>query len=230
MAGTDGAGPRILVLEDDDDLRTLLELVLVSDGHDVRSAGEPLAALEAATHFGPDLAILDVRLPGGLDGFAVARRLRLDSDLPIIFLTAAESIEDRLAGFNVGADDYIVKPFAIPELLARVRSLLRRAGIAVAGATEIADLVIDVDRRFVSRAGHEVDLTRIELDLLAALVRQRGQVVSKSSLLAQVWGYDAYDVNLVEVHVGGLRRKLEAHGPRLIHTVRGAGYVLRSEG
>lgn len=229
MGGTDGAPARILVVEDDHDLRVLLELVLTNDGHDVQAHGDPSTAIDSAAAFRPDLAILDVRLPGGPDGFTVARRLRLDSDLPIMFLTAAESIEDRLTGFNVGADDYMVKPFAVPELQARVRSLLRRAGVGRREPTEIADLVVDLDRRYVARAGEEIKLTRIELDLLAVLLRQRGHAVAKSTLLNEVWGYDAYDVNLVEVHVGSLRRKLETNGTRLIHTVRGAGYVFRSE-
>jgi DNA-binding response OmpR family regulator len=146
-------------------------------------------------------------------------------DLPIIFLTARDAVEDRLGGFELGADDYLVKPFALEELLARVRAVLRRTG-RLGAAIEAADIVVDEEAGLAARAGSPLELTATELRLLAYLVRQRGLVLSKHQLLTQVWGYDAYDPNVVEVHISALRRKLEAHGPRILHTVRGLGYRL----
>ncbi len=179
--------------------------------------------------FRPDLAILDVRLPPGTpNGFDLGRLLRRRSDAPLLFLTAADQIEDRLEGFDVGADDYVVKgDFNMAELLARVRALLRRAGRLASGTTEIGDLELDEGSRTVVRGGAKVDLTRTEFDLLAVLARNPDRVFSKVELLSRVWGFDHYDLNLVEVHMSALRHKLEAHGPRLIHTRRGAGYVFQ---
>jgi two-component system OmpR family response regulator len=158
----------------------------------------------------------------------MARLLRRTSGLPILFLTAADSVDDRLAGFQAGADDYLVKPFSMAELLARVQALLRRSGRLSSASWHVGDLVVDDAARMVVRAGVPLELTRTEYDLLTVLVQQIGTVLSKTQLLTQVWGFDAYDTNLVEVHMSALRRKLEAAGPRLVHTVRGAGYVLRA--
>ena len=169
----------------------------------------------------PDLAILDV-LPSG-NGFDLARSLRQQRELPIIFLTARDAVADRVAGLELGADDYLVKPFALEELMARVRAVLRRRG-AIPQVLEVEQLLVDEEHGFAARAGDELALTSTELRLLAFLMRHRGQALSKDQLLTQVWGYDAYDHNLVEVHISALRRKLEARGPRLIHTVRGIGY------
>ena len=185
-----------------------------ADGHGV----------DAIAASAPDLVVLDVGLPG-LDGFALARRLRAVRDLPIVFLTARDAVDDRLTGFSLGADDYLVKPFALEELLARVRAVLRRAG-KLTTAVEVGDLLLDDAAAVATRAGRPLDLTATELRVLSFLVRHRGQVMSKVQIMTQVWGYDAYDPNLVEVHVSALRRKLEAHGPRLIETVRGVGYRL----
>lgn len=143
-------------------------------------------------------------------------------------LTAADTVEERLAGFSAGADDYIVKPFSLAELLARVEALLRRSGRLTSAVRQVADVIIDDGARTVVRDGEPMDLTRTEYDLLAVMAKHPGQVLSKVQLLTHVWGFEAYDVNLVEVHVSSLRRKLEAHGPRLIQTVRGVGYVLRA--
>jgi len=184
------------------------------------TAGDTLAATELE----PDLAVLDVMLPSG-DGFELARALRDARDLPIVFLTARDAVEDRLRGFGLGADDYLVKPFRLEELLARVRAVLRRTG-PIGAAIEAGDVVIDEQAGLAARAGTRLELTATELRLLAYLVRQRGLLLSKHQLLTQVWGYDAYDPNVVEVHVSALRRKLEAHGPRILHTVRGLGYRL----
>ena len=172
----------------------------------------------------PDLVVLDVLLPGG-DGFELARALRTRRDVPVIFLTARDALEDRLAGLELGADDYLVKPFALEELLARVRAVLRRTG-RVSAPLVAGEILVDEETGIASRAGRELALTGTELRLLAYIVRHRGRVLSKHQLLTQVWGYDAYDPNVVEVHISALRRKLEAQGPRVIETVHGLGYRL----
>ncbi len=215
------------MVEDDRPIRSALEVALRGENYEVEARPDARGVSEVAERFRPDLAILDVRLPGGPDGYAAARALRSGSDMPILFLTAADGIDDRLAGFEAGGDDYLAKPFSMAELLARARALLRRAGRLSSAARQVGDLVIDDAARTVVRNGAIVDLTRTEYDLLAVLVQHPGQVLSKVQLLTQVWGFDAYDANLVEVHMSSLRRKLEAHGPRLIQTVRGVGYVLR---
>ena len=219
---------RVLVVEDDDPIRSALDVALRGEGYAVRAEADGTRLHEVADTFRPDLAVLDVRLPVGPNGYSLARMLRVSSDLPLLFLTAADGLGDRLAGFDAGADDYLVKPFSIAELLARVQALLRRAGRLASPVRQVGDVVIDDGARIAVRDGHKLDLTRTEYELLSMLVRHPGQVLSKVQLLAQVWGFDAYDTNLVEVHVSALRRKLEAHGPRTVHTVRGAGYVLRS--
>jgi DNA-binding response OmpR family regulator len=220
-------GVRILVVEDDEAIRASLRAALEVEEYEVEDLahGSEIAAVVA--RFKPDLAILDVRLPRGPNGFALAHALRLGDDLPILFLTAADGLDDRLAGFAAGADDYLIKPFSMAELLARIAALLRRTGRLSPPIWRFDDLVIDDGAHTVERDGAPVELTRTEYDLLAALARRPGQVFSKTQLLAQVWGFEAFDQNLVEVHVSALRRKLEAHGSRLIQTVRGVGYVLR---
>lgn len=220
-------GARVLVVEDDGPVRISLEVALREEGYDVLACLDASTIEQTAEEFRPDLAILDIRLPTGPDGYTAARLLRLKGDMPVIMVTAADTVPERLAGFNAGADDYLVKPFSMAELLARVKALLRRAGRLKSVVRQIDDLIIDDGARTVLRSGNKIDLTRTEYDLLAALVKHPGQVLSKVQLLTQVWGFDAYDVNLVEVHMSSLRRKLEALGPRLIQTVRGVGYVAR---
>ncbi len=220
--------PRVLVLEDDRPIRSALEVALRGEDYEVEARPDARGVQEAAERFRPDLAILDVRLPGGPDGYTAARILRSGSDMPILFLTAADGIDDRLAGFEAGGDDYLAKPFSMAELLARARALLRRAGRLSSAVRQVGDLVVDEGGRSVVRNGAVLDLTRTEYDLLSVLAQHPGQVLSKVQLLTQVWGFDAYDANLVEVHMSSLRRKLEAHGPRVIQTVRGVGYVLRT--
>lgn len=220
--------PRILFVEDDAAVRSAVTAALRGDGYLVsaRPDGRDLDSAIADLH--PDLAILDIRLQVGPDGLALARRLRHGSDIPMIFLTAADDLEDRLAGFDVGADDYLAKPFSLVELLARVRALLRRAGVLESDTWEVDDLVVNEAARSVRRGDRDLELTATEFDLLSVLGRRRGRVTSKDHLLMTVWQFDSYDPNLVEVHVSALRRKLEQDGAsRLVHTVRGAGYVLR---
>jgi two-component system OmpR family response regulator len=216
---------RVLVAEDDPPTLRLLVTILEDDGCKVCAVADGAAALEAAESFHPDLVLLDGGLPG-IGGVEVARRLRQTDNLPIIFVTGADSAEDIRSGFRLGADDYILKPFDPEELSWRVRAVLRRSGHAVAQVWECGDLVVDEGARSVTRAGSPIALTTTEFNLLGVLVRNRTRVVPKGQLLGQVWGYDADD-HLVEVHMSSLRRKLEAHGPRMIHTVRGAGYSLR---
>ena len=217
------ASARVVLVEDESAVRAAVAAALEAEGLSVSTFSdfaEPAEILAAA----PDLAVLDVVLPGG-SGFELARRVRAGRDLPVIFLTARDAVEDRLAGFGLGADDYLVKPFALEELLARVRAVLRRTG-RLGVPLAAGDVLVDEEAGVASRAGHDLGLTSTELRLMAFLLRHRGRVLSKPQLLTQVWGYDAYDPNLVEVHVSSLRRKLEAHGPRVIHTVHGLGYRL----
>jgi two-component system OmpR family response regulator len=219
------ATPRLLFIEDDPSLREAVAVTLRRAGYEVRADpdGSDLAAAVAAFH--PDMAILDVRLPGE-SGFDLARQLKTMAEVPIVFVTAADAIEDRLRGFEVGADDYLVKPFAISELLARVRAVLRRAGRLTSPTYDVCGLLVDEANRTVNRDGVDVPLTKKEFDLLTVLARDAGRVFSKTQLLSLVWGFDGYQNNLVEVHISALRRKLESHGGRLIHTERGEGYVL----
>jgi DNA-binding response OmpR family regulator len=217
----------VLVLEDDVSLRDALEMVLASAGYDVVTISDGTQAADVAGRFRPDLAIIDVFMPFGPDGFEVAGMLRASIGVPVVFVTAADSLEDRLRGFDLGADDYLVKPFAMAELLARAGAVLRRAGRLSSPTREIRDLVIDEAHRMAFRAGKRLDLTPTEFELLCTLAREPGTVFSKVMLLTLVWGFEEFSPNLVEVHMSALRRKLETAGPRLIHTERSKGYVIR---
>lgn len=218
---------RLLIVEDDESLRTAMAAALTSAGYVVEVASDAASAEAVREAFRPDLAILDVRLPGDETGFDIATQIRAESGIAVLFVTAADALEDRLRGFDVGGDDYLVKPFPIAELIARVRAVLRRAGRLTSQTIEVRDLVVDEVANVAYRGGHELDLTPTEFNLLITMAKQPGTVFSKARLLALVWGWQNYQRNLVEVHVSALRRKLEAHGPRLIHTERGRGYVLR---
>ena len=209
-------------------MRTSLEVALRQEGYEVCACPDASGIQRVVDQFRPELAILDVHLGTGPDGYSTARLLRGQSSLPVIMLTAADTVAERLEGFSSGADDYIVKPFSVAELLARIEAVLRRTGRLTSAVRQFADVIIDDSARTVLRAGQELELTRTEFDLLTVMAKHPGQVLSKVQLLTQVWGFDAYDVNLVEVHMSSLRRKLEAHGPRLVQTVRGVGYVLRA--
>ena len=220
------SNPRVLVVDDETSVRQALELAFRSEGFDVRTESDGRELADVTRSFQPDVAILDVRLPVGPDGYAMARMLR-DEDLPVVLLTAADSEQNRLAGFEAGADDHVGKPFSTAELIARTHALLRRTGRLVHKIVEIGDITVDDATRTVTRSGASVELTRTEYDMLLLLARHAGQILSKQQLLIQLWGFDAFDPNVIEVHVCALRRKLEAHGPRVIHTVRSFGYILR---
>ena len=217
---------RVLVVEDENAIRDPLVAALRAAGHEVRGRAGGADFEDVVDTFRPDLAVLDVHLPGGRDGFALARSLSGRSDCAVLMVTARDAVADRIAGFGAGADDYVVKPFAMVEVLARVTAILRRLG-RVPSTVQIADLVVDEGAQVAARAGRPLDLTGTEFRLLVYLAGHRGRILSKTQLLTQVWGYDEYDPNLVEVHVSALRRKIEQHGDRLIHTARGLGYVLR---
>ena len=219
----DSDAVRVLVVEDDAVLRECIADGMLDAGYQVHAApcGSNFAAVVES--FRPDVALLDVMLPGA-SGLALARHLREHTQSAVLFLTARDAVADRLAGFDAGADDYIVKPFVMAELQARTRAVLRRTGKTRSGRLQVADLLVDEDAGQVIRDGEPVPVTATELRLLAYLARNRGRVLSKTQILTQVWGYEAYDPNLVEAYVSGLRKKLEARGGRLIHTVRGVGY------
>jgi len=225
---------RLLVVEDDATLRESLEMFLGGAGFDVRALPDGRTLVETLRGFTPDLAILDVDLGAGLpNGFALARQLRDRGAVPIVFLTAADGLDQRLSGFEVGADDYITKPFSTSELHARIRAVLRRSeraddADAPRRLVTFGDIELDEDARTVVRAGIPIELTRREFDLLLALLENPERVLSRTQLLSMVWGFEDYDANVVEVYVSTVRRKLEQHGPRVIQTVRGVGYVMRA--
>ncbi len=220
---------RILVVEDDDEIAQVLQRSLRMEGYEVKLAADGVQGLEEAHAFLPDLIVLDLGLPR-LDGVDVAKRLRDDGDeVPILMLTARDALESRVEGLDVGADDYLVKPFERQELLARMRALLRRRPPRGMAPLRVADLMLNPDTHEVSRGDRKIDLTQREFELLEYLMRNERLVISRQKLLDEVWGYDPFSItNTIEVFVSNLRRKLEADGePRLLHTVRGAGYVLR---
>ena len=220
------ASARVLVVEDERPIREALHTAYRQAGHDVLALADGNGFEQQVDAFRPDLVVLDVMLPGR-DGFELARTLHARTDAAVLFLTARDDLDDRLRGFAAGADDYVAKPFAVSEVLARSGAALRRLG-RVATTVQVGDLLLDEGAGVASRAELVLDLTATEWRLLLYLAANRGRTLSKTQILTQVWGYDDYDPNLVEVHVSALRRKTEAQGPRLIHTVRGLGYVLRN--
>ncbi len=225
----DARPARVLVVEDDDDIAQVLQRSLRIEGYEVKVAGDGVAALDTYHAFLPDLLVLDLGLPK-LDGIEVAKRLRTDGeDVPILMLTARDALEARVAGLDTGADDYLVKPFERQELLARLRALLRRRPPRGMAPLHVGDLSLNPDTHEVFRGERRIELTQREFELLEYLMRNERLVISRQRLLDEVWGYDPFSItNTIEVFVSNLRRKLEADGePRLLHTVRGAGYVLR---
>jgi two-component system OmpR family response regulator len=225
-------GERLLLVDDEDNLRSMLEAALRHNGFDITSAASGRAALELAASSKPDLVVLDVMLPD-LDGFEVCRRLRADgSRVPVLFLTARDATEDKVRGLTLGGDDYLVKPFSLEELVARVEAVLRRAGLTntPSNVLRCADLELDDDAHRVTRAGEAVSLSPTEFNLLRYLLANQGRVLSKAQILDHVWDYDfGGDGGVVETYIGYLRKKVDAVEPRLIHTLRGVGYTLRLE-
>jgi two-component system response regulator MprA len=220
--------PRVLVVDDDEKITGFLRRALAYEGYQVDVAGGGSAALTQALKSPPDLVVLDVMMPG-LDGLEVCRRLRAGGDVPVLMLTARDGVADRVEGLDAGADDYLAKPFALEELLARLRALLRRREGAAPALLRFADLSLDVASRQAQRADRPIELTTKEFELLSLFLRHPRRVLTRNTIMEQIWGYDFDgESNVIEVYVGHLRQKLEADGePRLIHTVRHAGYVLR---
>ena len=222
--------PHVLVVDDDAKIAAALRRALIYEGYQVEVAPDGVIALARARERMPDLAILDVMMPG-MDGLEVTRRLRAEGDLPILMLTAKDGTADRVRGLDSGADDYLVKPFAYEELLARVRALLRRRAPRTRRTLRYSDVLMDVGTREVRRADQLVSTTAKEFDLLQHFLRNPGQVLRREQLLDAVWGFDfGASSNVVDVYVGYLRQKLEQGGrPRLLQTVRGVGYILKEE-
>lgn len=229
----DGAPVRVLVVDDESDLTEVLGRALRYEGWEVRTAADGATALGTARDFLPDAVVLDWMLPD-MDGLAVLRELRTRSPgVCVLFLTARDAVEDRIAGITAGGDDYVTKPFSLEEVLARLRGLMRRAGMTGApGGSRMAagDLIMDEEGREVSRAGVPIELSRTEFELLRYLMRNQRRVLSKAQILDHVWAYDfGGRAHVVELYISYLRKKIDAGRSPLIHTVRGVGYVLRPE-
>ncbi len=223
-------GERLLLVDDEENLRTMLQAALRYSGFEVEATGDGRSALAMMTDTKPDLVLLDVMLPD-LDGFEVCRRLRSSgSDVPVVFLTARDGTDEKVRGLTLGGDDYLVKPFSLDELVARVGTVLRRAGTTRVreGLLQCADLELDDSAHTVTRSGDEVALTPTEYSLLRILLLNQGHVLSKAQLLDAVWQYDfGGDGSVVETYIRYLRRKIDTTEPHLIRTIRGVGYVLR---
>jgi two-component system response regulator MprA len=219
---------RVLVIDDDDNIRASLKRALSYAGFNVEVAEHGEDGLKKALATPPDVIILDIMMPG-LGGLEVCRRFRAGGDVPILMLTARDDIPDRVTGLEAGADDYLIKPFALEELVARLKALLRRRGPPDANRLSFADLSIDLGTREAHRGRRLLQLTAREFDLLATFLRNPRQVLSRDQLLEEVWGFESgIDTHVLEVYVGYLRQKLEEQGEgRIIHTLRGVGYVLK---
>ena len=223
---------KILVVDDERAVRDSLLRALELQGYEVELASDGAEALERLAANGqPDAVVLDILMPG-IDGLEVCRQIRRRGyGIPVLMLTARDAVGDRVEGLDAGADDYVVKPFALEELLARIRALLRRASPSTDGVLRFADLELDTGTREVRRGGDKIELTRTEFNLLELFMVNPSQVLTRSIIFERVWGYDfGFASNSLDVYIGYLRRKTEAGGrPRLIHTVRGVGYALREE-
>ncbi|GLY68825.1 DNA-binding response regulator [Amycolatopsis taiwanensis] len=227
----DGSPVRVLVVDDEPSLAELMSLALRMEGWEIRSAGNSVDAIRFAREFRPDAVVLDVMLPD-MSGLEVISKLRAESPtLPVLFLTARDAVEDRIAGLTAGGDDYVTKPFSLEEVVLRMRALLRRSAVTSAhdrSALVVGDLTMDEDSREVHRGGEPISLTATEFELLRFLMRNPKRVLSKAQILDRVWSYDfGGQANIVELYVSYLRKKIDAGRKPMIHTMRGAGYVIK---
>jgi len=227
----DGSPVRVLVVDDEHNLTELLSMALRYEGWDVRTASTGSAAVRAAREFEPDVVVLDMMLPD-FDGLEVLRRMRAHNcAIPVLFLTAKDAVEDRVNGLTAGGDDYVTKPFSLEEVVARLRSLMRRTAIAADESSSllvVGDLTMDEDSHEVTRGGDPVQLTATEFELLRYLMRNPRRVLSKAQILDRVWNYDfGGQANVVELYISYLRKKIDVGREPMIHTMRGVGYVLK---
>ena len=227
----DGSPLRVLVVDDEPNLAELVSMALRYEGWQVTVAHTGSKAVSAARDVHPDAVVLDMMLPD-FDGLEVLRRMRTsDPDVPVLFLTARDAVEDRIAGLTAGGDDYVTKPFSLEEVVARLRGLMRRSGAQQAASASllvVGDLTMDEDSREVMRGGDEISLTATEFELLRFLMRNPKRVLSKAQILDRVWNYDfGGQANVVELYISYLRKKIDAGREPMIHTMRGAGYVLK---
>jgi two-component system OmpR family response regulator len=231
LTRADGSPLRVLVVDDEVNLAELVAMALRYEGWQVATAHTGSDAVTRAAEQRPDAIVLDMMLPD-FDGMEVLRRVRAtDPDVPVLFLTARDSVEDRVAGLTAGGDDYVTKPFSLEEVVARLRGLMRRAGAQQAASSSllvVGDLTLDEDSHEVARAGSEISLTATEFELLRFLMRNPRRVLSKAQILDRVWNYDfGGQANVVELYISYLRKKVDAGRAPMIHTMRGAGYVLK---
>jgi two-component system OmpR family response regulator len=231
LTRADGSPLRVLVVDDEVNIAELISMALRYEGWQVQMAHTGSSAVNAARELGPDAVVLDMMLPD-IDGLEVLRRMRASHpDVPVVFLTARDAVEDRIAGLTAGGDDYVTKPFSLEELVARLRGLMRRSGAqraATSSVLVVGDLELDEDSHEVSRAGEEISLTATEFELLRFLMRNPKRVLSKAQILDRVWNYDfGGQANVVELYISYLRKKIDAGREPMIHTMRGAGYVLK---
>ncbi|MEU1082190.1 response regulator transcription factor [Streptomyces sp. NPDC005908] len=227
----DGSSVRVLVVDDEQSITELLSMALRYEGWQIRSASDGQGAVRAAREFRPDAVVLDMMLPD-MDGLAVLGRLRHElPDVPVLFLTAKDAVEDRIAGLTAGGDDYVTKPFSLEEVVARLRGLIRRSGASDRRSDAVlvvGDLTLDEDSHEVTRGGRSIHLTATEFELLRFLMRNPRRVLSKAQILDRVWSYDfGGQANVVELYISYLRRKIDAGREPMIHTRRGAGYLLK---
>ena len=232
LTRADGSPIRVLVVDDEASLTDLLQMALRYEGWEIKTAADGSSALTTARDFRPDAIVLDIMLPD-IDGLQVLQRLRADgNDVPVLFLTAKDALDDRIAGLTAGGDDYVTKPFSLEEVVARLRGLIRRSTMTV-DANEspvlvVGDLELDEDSHEVRRNGRLIELTATEFELLRYLMRNPRRVVSKSQLLDRVWDYDfGGKSSVVEIYISYLRKKIDAEGAPMLHTVRGAGYMIK---
>jgi len=228
----DGSAVRVLVVDDENTLTDLLSMALRYEGWEVKTAADGRTAISLAREFRPDAIVLDIMLPD-MDGLSVLNRVRADgTDTPILFLTAKDSLDDRIAGLTAGGDDYVTKPFSLEELVARLRGLIRRSIVSIAEEESpiitVGDLSLDEDSHEVFRDGESIELTATEFELLRFMMRNPRRVLSKAQILDRVWSYDfGGKSSVVEIYISYLRRKIDSGRTPMIHTVRGAGYILK---